>query len=96
MTIINPAKNKNITLFIIFAFAFVLLGGGVYIYEYNALANARYELDTLKQKRIDVEAKNAELKNEFYAVTDAAKLREVASEYNLMIENKPQYITLSK
>ncbi len=96
MTIINPNKNKRLTFFFASLFAVILFGGIVYIKQYNALANSRYELRALKQEMVSLEVKNADLKNELYQITDASKFDALAEEYGLVLERQPQYITLSQ
>lgn len=96
MTIINPAKNQNLVRFFALFFAILIVGGIVYIYEYNAVADARFEIKSLRQEIVDLEVKSAELKNDLYQVTDPTKLQKVAEDYNLVFERKPQYLTLSQ
>lgn len=96
MTIINPTKNQNLTKFFIVLFAVLVVGGIAYIYEYNAVADARFDIKSLKQEIVDLEIRGAELKNELYQVTDPTKLQKLAADYDLVLERKPQYLTLSK
>lgn len=96
MTIINPTKNQNIIKFFIALFAVFIVGGIVLIYEYNAVADARFSIQSLKQEIVDLEVRGAELKNELYEITDPAKLQKIVADYHLVVEQKPHYLTLSK
>ncbi len=96
MTIISPAKNQNIFRFFAVLFAVLVIGGVVYIYEYNEVANARFEVKTLKQEIVKLEGEGAELKNELYRATDPEKLQELTRDFDLTVQQKPQYLTLSR
>jgi len=96
MTIISPIKNQNIFRFFAAFFAVFVFGGITYIYEYNRVANARFEIKTLKQEIIALEGNGAELKNKLYHVTDPEKFRALTKDFNLVVQQKPQYLTLSQ
>jgi hypothetical protein len=93
MTILTPHKNSATKHFILLLFTLLLVGGVLYIFEYNALVNARFALSGLKKDIVDLETKNADLKNQLYAALDPVKLNTFASASGLILERKPQYLT---
>ena len=96
MTIISPIKNQNLFRFFAVFFAVLVFGGVTYIYEYNRVANARFEAKTLKQEIVKLEGEGAELKNALYQATDPEKLYQLTKDFNLTVQQKPQYLTLSQ
>lgn len=96
MTIKNPTKKKKYLGFFVKLFLLVAIGAGIWIYQYNALADARYELKELENKIVELEVENAELKNDLYKITDPSHLQEVASVEGMVIEENPNYLELSQ
>ncbi|MEX0689844.1 MAG: hypothetical protein WD471_00780 [Candidatus Paceibacterota bacterium] len=96
MTIIKPNKNKSTFLPLMLIFTIVLVGGLVYIQQYNELADNRHEIETLKEGIKQAEVANAELKNEFYKVTDPSNLESLALELNLRMEKSPSYLNINQ
>ncbi len=92
MTIISPGRAQGYALFLIALFAVVLVGGLVYIFEYNALVDARYEEQQLKQSIVQMQVKNADLKNNLYTITNPATLQKLAVASNLVLDRQPNYI----
>lgn len=92
MTIISPIKNEGYARFFLFLFAIVVAGGLIYIFEYNALVNARYMTGTLKQEITSLGVANAELKNRLYQMTNPETLQKLALASNLVIDRAPHYI----
>lgn len=68
------------------------MGGLVYIYEYNVLADSRFQLKATKQKIASLETVNADLKNAIYKTTDPEKLSVLATESHLVLDKNPQYL----
>lgn len=96
MTIKNPTKKKKYFGFFVKLFLVVAVGAGIWIYQYNALADARYEVEELKNNIAELEVQNAELKNDLYKVTDPSHLQEVASAKGMVIDESPNYLELSQ
>lgn len=93
MTIFTPHHNQTIKHFLLILFALLLVGGVLYIFEYNSLVNARFALNNLKKDLVGLQAQNADLKNQLYTVIDPAKLAALAASKGLILEGKPQYVT---
>lgn len=93
MTILTPHGNSTIKHFLMLLFVLLLVGGVLYIFEYNALVDARFTLSDLKKNLVELETKNADLKNQLYAVLDPVKLTAFAAANGLILERRPQYLT---
>ena len=93
MTIIQPSRYKNQTLFLAVFFGIFILGGGLAIFEYKAIADMRYEIRTMKGDLILLKTENAELKNRFYAATETNKLEALALERGLILDKTPDYMS---
>jgi len=92
MTIIQPNKINRFGSFFILIFVLLLVGGGIFIFEYNAFANVRHEKIKLKKDIIELQATNADFKNELYTAIDPSNLEMLAQNYNLTLEKKPSYL----
>ena len=92
MTIIKPHKNRNLAYFIAILFTLIIGGGVLYIFEYNGVADARFDVVALKRQVQDLEVKNADLKNSLFSYTDPQKLEAAATNFNLTLDKKPQYL----
>ncbi len=95
MTIIKPHKSRSFKGFLALLFAVLAMGGGLYIYEYNALVNTRSELLTLKAALPEAQAANAGLKNQFYTMLDPGQLQTLGQKDGLTLDKKPQYLKLN-
>lgn len=93
MTIIKPFPAREYIRFLALIFSVVLLGGLIYIFTYNALVGARFELKNLKAQLIKNEALNIDLKNNLYALLDPKNLEALAATNNLVLERKPDYLS---
>lgn len=96
MTIKNPTKKNKYLGFFAKLFLLVAVGAGIWIYQYNALADARYEIKDLEDKIVELEVQNAEMKNDLYKITDPSHLQEVASVEGLVIDDNPNYLELNQ
>lgn len=96
MTIIKPNENKGYFRFLAAVFSLVILGGVLYIYQYNKLVDYRYQIDSLKEEIVLMEVRNTELKDELYDGIDPIKLRSLAVSRNLVFENNPDYLNLNQ
>ncbi len=79
--------------FLGFFLAILLLGGALSIFEYSKIADLRYELKSLKSDLVTFGTQNAELKNQFYALTATGRLEILAKERGLIIDKTPDYMS---
>lgn len=96
MTIIKPEQYKYILRFILQVFILVVICGAFYIYEYNVVADNRYEIQSLQERIVEAEVANAEIKNTLYEIIDPAKLTTLADTYELVLERNPQYLNVNQ
>lgn len=96
MTIIRPSISKKYLKFFLLIFAVFFVSGMFYIYQYNQLVAARHRFEDLETAYAGEQARNADLKTEFYRLTDPEVLRQVAADYGLVLENRPAYIQVEK
>lgn len=94
MTIIKPSIYTQNARFIIFLLSFILIAGISYIFMYNALVNARYQVSNLKNQIAEAAASDNELKSKLFNATDPSKLQTLASKYNLVLDTRPEYLTV--
>lgn len=73
----------------------IFLGGGVYIFEYKSFIDSKHELKSIKDNIINLQEANADLKEEIYQLTDPTELQKIAKENNLILDKKPEYLTLN-
>lgn len=95
MTIIKPSQ-AGIYKFLFLIFGILLVGGLVYIFQYNALAGRRFEVRSLKAKIIELEAANADLKNVLYQAAEPEKLQSFARDSGLILERNPEFLSSDK
>lgn len=96
MTIIRPAQHRGYLRFMVSIFALVILGGAFYIYQYNVLAEGRYEVTDIKNRIVEAEVLNAELKKAVYQIIDPAELEALAGVRQLVLEYYPEYLDTSQ
>ena len=90
MTIVRPSLYTQNARFIIFLLSFILIAGISYIFMYNALVNARYQVSNLKSQIADAASAQNELKSQLFNVTAPQNLDSLATKYNLVLDTKPQ------
>ncbi|MGC9046506.1 MAG: hypothetical protein ACP5IC_00030 [Minisyncoccia bacterium] len=93
MTIIRPSKQKNLSYFILFLF-FILVGGGIFIFQYNNYINFKHELQNINDQIQKLSLQNADFKNQLYKITDVNNLKQAAINVGLILENNPEYLKL--
>lgn len=96
MTIIKPNQDHKYLTFIISILIIILIGSGYYIYQYNHLVDLRYKIDSSSRTLIKTQADNADLKNQFYQITDSKRLKELAVEEVLILDRQPNYLNLKE
>lgn len=92
MTIITPHRRFPLRNFFIVLALILLGGGGFCITQYQALAESRHALVTLKDSLVRAEEANAENKNNLYAILDASGLETLATQNGLVSERHPEYL----
>lgn len=96
MTIICPQKKQDLKYFLIALFALVLGGGALYIIGNGSLVEQRHAWESSKKELVTLKTENADLKNEYYRLTDPAQLEAVATASGLRLEKRPQYLTTAQ
>ena len=92
MTIIKSQKNKYTKFFMVF-FAVLVVASIGYVFEYNSLVDLRHEARELGERIVSLKTENAELKNAFYELTDPGALQAFAYEYDLILDERPVYLS---
>lgn len=77
-------------------FVLILIGGLLYIYLYNDLADKRYQVEQLENRIEELEVQNVELKNDLYTVTSPTNLEQLAHKRGLVLEKAPEYLNINK
>lgn len=93
MTIIQNKKTEYKTNFLIPALILALIltaGGGVFFY--NRVVNISHDLNNYKTALREIEVKNAELKNNFFEITNPQKLQSLIENGSLILDKNPEYI----
>ena len=96
MTIIKPDQYKSLFTFLPQLLILVVLGGVLYIYQYNIVADNRYEIEYLQERIAHLQVVNAELENELYEQVDPNVLTDIAQMYQLVLERSPQYLNVNQ
>ncbi|SRR6056297_602125 len=96
MTILKPKNKNSYWLFFTSLTLLVIIGGVLYISQYNSVANNRYKIKKLEDQITKAEVQNAEIKNELYQNIDPTKLESVAKQYSLVMENNPDYMNINQ
>ena len=89
MTIIKPHQYRGYILFFALIFTIILAGGAIYIFEYNVLVDTRFQLKAMRQEIIDLQAVNADFKNNLYGAVDPGRLEALAADRGLILERNP-------
>ncbi|MFH0712477.1 MAG: hypothetical protein V2A55_01295 [Candidatus Jorgensenbacteria bacterium] len=96
MTIIKPSAYSQYLKFLALIFGILLFGGLFYILQYNALVDIRSEIRSLGDKVVEMEATNADLKNEVYRAVEPEKLQSFARDNGLILEKNPKFLSSDK
>jgi len=96
MTIINPNTAKSLRSFFLLIIFITLVAGLIYIREYNLFVNIRNERSQIKKMLVDLQTKNADLKNALYLVIEPKKLEAIAKANGLVLERLPEYLNSGK
>ncbi len=96
MTIIKPSEYGRYVRFLAIIFGILLSGGIFYIFQYNALVDVRFEISSLKDSIVGLEAANADLKNNLYEAVEPEKLQSFARDNGLILEKNPKFLSSDK
>jgi cell division protein FtsB len=97
MTIIQPPR-ANIFLNVIIAILITALFSGSFwlVTLYNRLVNLNHNILELTVELNKLQAANAEVKKEIFAILDSQNLERLAGEKRLVKDLSPEYLTISK
>ncbi len=96
MTIIKPDQYKQILRFVLQVFILIIIGGTFYIYQYNMVADNRYEVQDLQERIVEAKVASAEIKNDLYQVIDPIVLTTFVDKYELVLERSPRYLNMNQ
>jgi len=96
MTILS-SQNTNVSIkgFLAILFCVLFIGGGIYIFSYNSFVAHRHAVSNLRDYIVIAEVENADLKKDLYRVLDPVRLEAQADAYGLILDKKPEYLTIS-
>ncbi len=77
---------------LVFLALLVMVGGGTYVFEYNALAKTRGEARNMREAIVKANLDQADLKHVVFETTDLKRLQEVAEKKGMIVEAKPNYV----
>ena len=93
MTIIRPRKENYVLKYLlgglVSTFILVSICG---VFFYNKFVSNRHEVSRYKTIVREVEIKNAELKDNYYKLTNSEKINEIYNSSGLFIEKNPEYV----
>ncbi len=95
MTILCPHSRFSLKGFFSLLVFCLLLGGGLYIFSYNVFVGNRHAVADLEKRIVAAEFQNADLKKEEYELLDPSNLEAAAHSEGLLLEQKPEYLTVS-
>ncbi len=97
MTIIEPNKNKfKINTLKAFIVGLILMEAMFGIFSYNKNVKSEYWLTQTTRANEALRIKNADLKNQLYALTDFQNASDVAIKLGLIKEGRPEYLASNK
>ena len=96
MTFLKIKGDKNNLVFLIQLLLLIVIGGVLYISQYNAIAENRYQIRELEQQITQVETLNADIKNNFYQAVNSAKFETIAENHSLILERNPDYMNINQ
>lgn len=91
MTIIQPNKYRDIRRLILALGSILVATFTIVVFDYIETVNLRHELSNRNESLEEMKVKNAELKNQFYSLVDAANLEKLAAEKGFVLDRNPQW-----
>ena len=96
MTVIQPSKGtKNIAYLFLGLGILVFLGVSAAVAIYSQTVSMKHDIIRFASEVEEMKLKNAELKNEFYRLTDQGVLAEVAKSRGLIQDKNPKWVFAS-
>lgn len=93
MTIIEPNKHAlKINLIFLFVVILIVSGGVASILLYNETVRAEHFIADAEAQVKELEAENADSRNELYAMLDTAALQKTSLELGFEKETRPLYL----
>lgn len=93
MTIIEPNKNRfKINLLMILLAAFIFFEAIFSIFAYSKSVKLNYSIREQKEELEALEVRNADMKNELYAILDFKNAEQLAEKFGLIKEKHPEYL----
>ncbi|OGE84091.1 MAG: hypothetical protein A3B23_02465 [Candidatus Colwellbacteria bacterium RIFCSPLOWO2_01_FULL_48_10] len=97
MTVIQPNKYKKSAVRLIAPLGFlVLVLLGAEVATYAQMVNLQHDAGVLSARAGELRVENAELKNDFYAITDQKNLDRLAKERGLVQDKNPKWVFASQ
>jgi len=91
MTILQPNRKFNTTIYAIVASVLIILAGFWIIYLYNDLVNMRHAISDNANRFQELNVENAEFQNAISKLINAEKLEISAIDFNLKKDANPEY-----
>ena len=93
MTIIEPNKNKfRFNAFIVFIAGLLILEAILGVIAYSRSVHFTYLLEGQKKSIEDLRVQNADLKNRLYTILDFQNVDQLAEQFGLIKERKPDFL----
>ena len=96
MTIIQPSRYKQLASFLALFFGVLIFGGLFAVFEYNSIADLRFETSSIRGNLASLKTTNAELKNQLYQALQTGVLETLAREESLILDKAPGYMSPNK
>ncbi|MCR4260940.1 MAG: hypothetical protein NUV96_01190 [Candidatus Colwellbacteria bacterium] len=96
MTIVQPNKEKNLRNITALCVTGVVLMLGIALFSYLSLVGLRHEISNTRESLEELKVANAELKNDYYALTSNDNLEQLASQLGLVKDKTPQWALASQ
>lgn len=91
MTIIEPTKNKYYSREFLYLIGLILIVTILNIYFYNLNVNLKYQISIHEKSLQQLDAANAEIRNQLYQMLDSKNLVSLIQEHNLVSDKNPDY-----
>ncbi len=96
MTILEPNKHEHVNRIFWGMVTLLLVVTGGSIFFYNETVQLHHALRGAEQAYASAMTKNAELKNDRFAMTDGKALKKIAESRGLIKVKNPEYIKVKK
>ncbi|MBU2101203.1 hypothetical protein KKH05_00545 [Patescibacteria group bacterium] len=96
MTIVRPNRDKDIKRTIILCGAGVVTMVAMVVVSYVSLVSAKHDLEKTRVSLESMKVENAELKNQYFEMTNVESLERFASEMGLVKDKNPGWVLASQ